>query len=127
MMMTGDAPSLLIRREWLGLTTSWLAAYLGVGRRTLHRWEAGGHMSESALRRLDELERFTDNAVRELAAGLAASRAEGWGALTIPIYRDGSGCGAVLPDGRELPAAWHRRVVARVKERVPEVAVEWAA
>lgn len=114
--MTGA--ELKVVREWLGLTTRWLAEHLDVAERTVHRWENGDTTVPGFVQVAGEqLEAAT--AVIVSAAVAACKDARDPAILT---YRTDKDYRAHHPD-QQWPASWHRAVVARVAHEVPGLTI----
>lgn len=101
-------------REYLGLTTRWVADHLGVAERSVHRWEAGVSPIPDGVR--IQMERWEDDTARSVVAGVVAL-------MDVPepavvTYRTDADYQRAEP-GAEWPASWHRAVVARVAAAVP--------
>ena len=101
-------------REWLGLTTAWVADHLDVAERTVHRWEAGvspvpaGVSSE--LLRLSEV---TYDALNGLTGKLMDLPEP-----SVLTYRTDADHHVHHPE-QDWPASWHRALCARLADEVP--------
>jgi len=125
------AAELRVTREFLGLTTRWLAEHLDVAERTIHRWE-GGTQRVPVWARLAVEQLETDTAAVVAAAVAACEDARDPGLIT---YRTDSeyrhhhpGVGPVPVDGvspTPWPASWHRALAARVAHEVPGLAMTY--
>ena len=95
-------------REYLGLPAAWVAAKLGVDRRTVNRWEGGSVPSHAASQMREWLAR-TERAV---------------GLVTLKALEDKDSPLWATPDdfndrmaAEGFPASWQRMLCARVAER----------
>ena len=112
-----------ITREYLGLTTAWLADRLDVRERTVHRWEAGE--SPIPVRVGEDIEAIaaeTAGLVGRLIDDCADTPDRG----ALLTYRTDADYRAHYPESM-FPASWHRAVVARVRAQVPGLAVDYWA
>lgn len=101
-----------VTREFLGLTTKWLAGALGVQERTVQRWDSGATPVPGWVQyRLQKMSEQTDAVVEA-----AVEQAERNGGPYI-TYRTDSEYRSADPSV-EWPASWHRAVGARVVHRV---------
>lgn len=105
-------------REFLGLTTAWMAAHLGVAERTVHRWEGGAAAVPDGVRL--QVEQWETDTARTVDLGIE-SLPEGAGVLT---YRTDADYRA-HEDG-QWTASWHRAVVARIAQKVPGLTITYA-
>lgn len=116
--MTGA--ELRVVREWLGLTTRWLAERLSVQERTVHRWEADASPIPDAIRvTVEQLE--ADTAAVVSAAVDTLNDAADPGILTYRTDADYRVHHPELP----WPASWHRAVTARVAHEVPGLPITY--
>lgn len=116
--MTGA--ELKVVREWLGLTTRWLADHLDVAERTVHRWEMGvSPIPEGVRVEVEKLEARTAEIVS--AAVDACNDARDPALLT---YRTDEDYHAHHPE-QPWPASWHRALVARVAHEVPGLVIDY--
>ena len=110
-----SAAEFVCQRELLGLPINWLARNLGVTVRTVYRWESGASpVPEWAAERMRLYINNTENVIGKVAVKVMQDPA-------IPFlvtYREDW--------GTEMPASWHRLVMARVAERTG-YPIEWAA
>ena len=116
-------------REFLGLTTDWLAAYLQVDKRRLERWESDKLLPipNAIVGAIDDLYAEAEEMVRNMTTVYSQlvkqQDAEGIELLTYRTDRDlWSARGASV-----MPARWHRMICARVCERVPGLLLDYAA
>ena len=120
-------------REYLGLSTRWLADYLDVGERKVMRWEDEDLQIPDAISGLvDDLYQEADQLVRWLAAEyrFKIRKQEGRG-VVLTTYRTDAEFREALEDRgygnyQMYPSRWHRMLCARVIDRVPGVVVEYA-
>lgn len=107
-------------REWLGLTTRWLADHLDVAERSVHRWESDvqpvpAGVASEALR----LSEVTYDVLNGIANGL----------LDLPepevvTYRSDADYRAHHPN-LDWPASWHRALCARLADEVPGLRIAY--
>lgn len=110
-------------REYLGLTSDWLAEHLRVTPRTVRYWEQGKYPIPDGVRlAIESLERETTEFVDAIVENLLASNDAD---LAVITYRDDAEYRAVHPH-LKWPARWHRAVVARVIQKVPNLAIVYA-
>ena len=110
-------------REHLGIPGEWLARRFGVSDRSVRHWDSGKYpVPERISRWLRWLAEETEATVSWIAERLENSPER-----LLVTYRNDEeldACAAddpyrgLYPDD-DLPAAWHRRMAARVAERVP--------
>lgn len=109
---------LRVVREWLGLTTRWLAEHLGFAERTVHRWESGTSVIPDGVRlAVEQLEATT-----AVVVGAAVQACNDARDPTILTYRTDQEYRAHHPE-QSWPASWHRAVVARVAHQVPGLVI----
>lgn len=114
------AAELKVVREYLGLTTRWLAEHLHVAERSIHRWEMGASPIPEGVRlAVEQLEADTANVIT--AAVNACNDAVDPAILT---YRTDEEYRTHHPE-QAWPASWHRGVVARVAQEVPGLAIDY--
>lgn len=117
-----SAAEFRVVREWLGLTTRWLAEHLDVAERTVHRWESGqSPIPEGVERTMGYLE---DQAADLVAVAVRACNDQRDPALLT--YRTDEDYHAHHPE-QPWPATWHRAFVARVAHEVPGLAIDYWA
>jgi hypothetical protein len=114
--MTGA--ELQCSREYLGLSTSWLAQHMVMNERRMLRMEAEQESIPQALvTRLDDLYEETNTLVQRLTAEyrrkVKASDGNNVTALTYRTDRDYEEAGGTYP------SRWHRMVMARVVSGAP--------
>ena len=100
-------------REYLGLTTAWVAAQLNVNERTVRSWEQGrARVPEGVAEQMRQWEWATDNVVDKYVGEL--------GCTPAPVM-------AIARTDDEVPGAWparwHRHVAARVALEVSGLAI----
>jgi DNA-binding transcriptional regulator YiaG len=100
-------------REFLGLTSDWLAAHLGVSPRTVRHWEQGKYPIPDGVRlAIEQLEQTTTQYVASAVEVLYDMPDS-----CVVTYRDDAEYHTAHPES-PFPASWHRRVVARVAQEV---------
>ena len=101
-------------REWLGLTTRWLADHLGVAERSIHRWEGGvREVPEGVAAEVLRLSEITYDVLNGLVEKL----------LDVPdpglyTYRSDEDYREHHPEV-DWPASWHRALCSRLADEVP--------
>jgi hypothetical protein len=119
-------------REYLGLSTKWLADYLEVGERKVMRWEDGELQIPGSITGLvDDLYQEADTLVRWLAAEhrWRVKRQDGCGVVLTTYRTDKHFADALRKEGYRMkpyPSRWHRMLCARVVDRVPGVMLDYA-
>lgn len=129
--MTGA--ELQASREYLGLSTKWLADYLDVGERKIMRWEDEDLPIPDAITGLvDDLYQEAETVVRWLVAEyrwkVRCNDGEG---VVLTTYRTDNEFAAAMngqrsPIHQPYPSRWHRMLCARVVDRVPGVVLQYA-
>lgn len=113
-------------REYLGLTTLWLAEHLVVAERTIHRWEAGASRIPDGVRtRIEALETAAAETVTATVEHYEHIRDP----TEVPLltYRTDDDYRTHHPEVT-YPASWHRAIAARVANEVPGLTiVYWAS
>ena len=110
-----NAAEFRIAREYMGLTTAWIAAQLGVNERTVRSWEQGrARVPEGVAEQMRQWEWATAGAVDEYVADLVEDDRE---RRVLVVARTDE----EAPGG--WPARWHRHVAARVAIEVSGLAV----
>lgn len=109
-------------REWLGLTTLWVADHLDVAERTVHRWEAGASrvpagVSDEMLRLSEVTYDVLNGAVDQLMDAPEPG---------IITYRTDEDYRAHHPE-QDWPASWHRALCARIADEVPGLRISYWA
>lgn len=109
-------------REWLGLTTAWLADRLDVAERSVQRWDSGDSpvpagVADSLLT-LSEQTYDVLNGVVDQLLDVAEP--------TIITYRSDADYRAHHPEV-DWPASWHRALCARVVDEVPGLRIGYWA
>lgn len=115
------AAELRVRRERLGITGEWFASYLGVQGRTWRRWEAGtSPIPDTVPRALDELTAMTSRAAEQVVAQLSGTPNP-----SVVVYRTDDDYWRTYPGETRL-ASWHRAMIARVLEQVPDLRIDYS-
>lgn len=110
-----------VMREFLGLSGAWLARYLRVSERTVRHWEAGKHPIPDGVRvAVEDLDADT-----RLFVSRAIDRVTGQPEPLAVTYRSESDYRSAYPT-ITLPASWHRAVIARVKQEVPNLTIVYS-
>lgn len=107
-------------REWLGLTTRWVADHLGVAERTVHRWEAGvSTVPAGVSAELLRLSEITYTALDGLVDQLLDLPEPG-----VITYRTDDDYHRHHPE-QDWPASWHRALCARLADEVPGLRISY--
>jgi transcriptional regulator with XRE-family HTH domain len=107
-------------REFLGLTGEWLADHLGVSARTVRHWEQGKYPIPDGVRlAIEDLERRTGEFIGGCVEKLAGLADPG-----VLVYRNDAEYHQANPD-IEMPASWHRAVVARIALELPGLRIAY--
>jgi len=122
--MTGA--ELKCTREYLGLSTSWLAEHLACDERRLQRMELDQEEVNTAIAgAVDDLYEETADTVRRLTdkyRELMEHHPEG---VKFPVYRSDGEYYRALKHAR-FPVRWHRQVAARVVDKLPGLVLSYA-
>ncbi|WP_165608865.1 DUF1870 family protein [Mycolicibacterium fortuitum] len=111
-------------REFLGLTTAWLADRLGIRERRLQRMEAGAEpIPDGVAAEIDDLAATTAEYVEQLLNEFDDTDE----AATLITYRTDAAFKASGGLGKTFPASWHRAVAARVAEQIDTLTLEYSA
>lgn len=115
-------------REFLGLSTNWLAQYLEVGERKIMRWEAAEvPIPDGVAAQVDDLYEEAATIVSRLVGKYRALvKANDGNDVEILTYRTDEDYWAVIGDAK-FPARWHRMLCARVAEQVPGLVVVYGS
>ncbi|MCG2805761.1 DUF1870 family protein [Propionicimonas sp.] len=107
-------------REWLGLTTSWVAEHVGVAERSVHRWEAGAmRVPEAVGAKMLQVSEVTYDALNTAVDHLMdLSEPSIWTYRTDDDYRTHH------PE-LDWPASWHRALCARIADEVPGLRIDY--
>lgn len=112
-------------REHLGIPGEWIARRFGVSDRSVRHWDSGKYpVPERISRWLRWLAEDTEATVAWIAERLETSPESERLLVTYRNDEELDACAAddphrgLYPDD-DVPAAWHRRMAARVTERVP--------
>ena len=112
-------------REHLGIPGEWLARRFGVSDRSVRHWDSGKYpVPERISRWMRWLAEATEDTVAWIAERLETSPESERLLVTYRNDEELDACAAddphrgLYPDD-DVPAAWHRRMAARVAERVP--------
>lgn len=103
---------LRIRRESLGLSAKDFADHVGIGHRTVQRWES----SEVPSWALIELDAVIIETMEWIDKIMDAT-------TPIDVWHDGW---HIMRSGRTLPASWWRATVGHAMLELPTIAVRWA-
>lgn len=108
-------------RESLGLTGDWLAAHLGVNPRTVRDWEQGRSRVPDGVRlEMERLEDYTGRCIGAYVDALMDLPDPG-----VYVYRTDEQMRAADLEF-DMPATWHRAVIARVALEVPALRIVFA-
>lgn len=108
---------LVVAREFLGITGTWLAQAAHVDTRTERRYEAGDVDIPATLHAIiATLEQHARDAVAQLCERLALVTDRG-----VLLLRTDVDYQAAAPAGIAMPARWHHHVVARAALTFPDV------
>lgn len=105
-------------REWLALSGQELADLLDVNARTVRSWEQGRDPIPDSVRL--EVERMENVTAQAVTAGIEALM--DLPEPTVLTYQNDSQYREREPEST-WPASWHRRVVARIAQEVPGLAI----
>lgn len=111
---------LRVVREYLGLTTRWVAEHLDVQERTVHRWESGVSPIPDGVRL--QVEAWEADTARTVTAGVTA--AQDLPEPTVATYRTDVDYLHHEPTGG-WSASWHRAVVARIAQEVIGLRIQY--
>lgn len=114
------AAAMKVAREYLGLTTAWIAGRMHVQERTVHRWEAGvSPIPEGVRIEMDYLQILADDEVDTLTQELLDQPDP-----ALVTYRTDADYRRADPDSPWL-ASWHRAVAARVAREVSGLEIDY--
>ena len=105
-------------REYLGLSTAWMAEKLVIGERRIQRMESAQEpMAEPVVKLIDKAQADAQDLVEKMTPLYRRKvKAAGGAPALLPTYRiDKDGFDA----GLEYPARWHRHVAARICDGAP--------
>lgn len=107
-------------REWLGLTTRWLADRLGVAERSVHRWESGDSpiprgVADGVLALSEQTYEILNGLIEQLLDTVDP---------VVITYRTDADYQAHHPEG-DWPASWHRALCARIADEVPGLRITY--
>lgn len=121
------AAELKCTREYLGLTTGWLAEFVHCDERRLQRMEVGQEEIPDAIgNAVDELYVDTIDAVNRLVTKYQAQLThKDSGMIVMPVYRTDVEYARAFHHAR-FPVRWHRQVAARVAERLPALQLDYS-
>jgi hypothetical protein len=105
-------------REFLGLSTSWIAEKLVINKRRLVRMESGQEPSvpQAIITLLDEIHDETLESVERMVAANRRKAKASTEPVVLLTYRTDKD---YLAAGGKYPARWHRHICARVADAVP--------
>ena len=107
-------------REWLGLTTRWLADHLGVAERSVHRWESGiREVPEGVAAEALRLSEITYGVLNGLIDQLLDVPEPG-----VYTYMSDADYRSHHPE-QDWPASWHRALCARLADEVPGLRITY--
>ena len=107
-------------REWLGLTTRWLADHLGVAERSVHRWESGiREVPEGVAAEVLRLSEITYGVLNGLTDQLLDVPEPG-----VYTYMSDADYRSHHPE-QDWPASWHRALCARLADEVPGLRITY--
>ena len=107
-------------REWLGLTTRWLADHLGVAERSVHRWESGiREVPEGVAAEVLRLSEITYGVLNGLIDQLLDVPEPG-----VYTYMSDADYRSHHPE-QDWPASWHRALCARLADEVPGLRITY--
>lgn len=113
------------QREYLGLSTAWMAEKLVIGERRIQRMESGQEpIVEPVIKLIDQAQADALDLFNKLmpAYRRKVKAADGAPAI-LPTYRtDTHG----FDSGLEYPARWHRHVAARIADGAPGAIIMYA-
>ena len=120
--MSGKSPAdLRVRREVLGLSRAWLANRLGVAEQSVSRWESGARaIPDDVWEVLAEGEERAEAVLDALAERLLTVPTwleEEPEAVDVTVYPTDERLWAAHPGFAPWPAAWHRMLCARIRNR----------
>lgn len=119
-MLTGA--DLVVRREALGLSQSWVAQQVGVQERTACHWEAGELTIpadvEILLGRIEEQTEELMLSCLEAFQGIVAGVEHDPDGVDVAAYATDEQLWLVHPGFAPLPASWHRAMLAKVRESI---------
>lgn len=108
-------------REFLGLTGDWLAAHLDVSPRTVRHWEQGKYPIPDGVRQaVEALKDYTADCI-----GAYVTTLIGLPDPSVYVYRTDEQMRAASLEF-DMPASWHRAVIARVALEVPALQITYA-
>lgn len=108
-------------RQWLGLEERTLAPLLGVAEPRVRDYEHERRTIHPAVaQRLEALVQRADDEVDAVLASL-----EGQDEPRVVIYRSNAELWAARPRLRPMPVGWHRMVISRVVDAMPDVEVAY--
>src|ERR1700757_1244731 len=114
--MTGI--EMIVTKEFLGLSTGWIARRLVISDRRLRRMEAGEeHIPQAVITLLDDVYEETKSLVDRMSADYRRRvKASDGDVVILYTYRTDE---EFLAEGGYYPAKWHRLLCARVAAAVP--------
>lgn len=114
-------------REFLGLSSSWLAEHVHCDERRLQRMEMGQEEIPEAIGlAMDQIYTDTLDAVDRLTEKYRAQLSNKVdGEVVMPVYRNDAEYARAFKHAR-FPVRWHRQVAARVADRLPELQLDYS-
>lgn len=108
-------------RQWLGMEDRILAPLLGVKEISLRNYQRErSTMSPAVVERLEALVTRSDDLLEEILESL-----EGVAEPSVLMFRSNEELWDAHPRMRPMPVGWHRMVIARVVEAMPDVEVDY--
>jgi hypothetical protein len=113
-------------REFLGLTTSWMAEHVSCDERRLLRMEIGkAPIPDAIADAVDDLYADTAAQVDRLTTKYKAQLDLKEGPVVMPVYRNDDEYEDAFKHAR-FPVRWHRLVAMRVADRLPALQLDYA-
>lgn len=105
-------------REYLGLSTAWIAEHLVIGERRLQRMESGQEQIPAVVVELiDAIQAETADLVKRMSATYRRQvKASAGDPVLLPTFRTDQYSQAA---GLTYPSRWHRHLAARIADSCP--------
>lgn len=112
------AAELKAQREYLGLSTQWIAETLVIGQRRIERMEAGREdIPHVIVSLIDEAQAEAKMLVQQYTAVCRRKvKAAAGASVLLPTYRTDKSSAA---EGLKYPSRWYRHIAARVADACP--------